>query len=148
MSKPLKIVVLVLLGSLLVLIRMFENELFFDPLISFFKSDYNNNPLPEFNSFKLLGNVTLRFIMNTAISLAILWVAFKDNGIIKLSGFLYVVLFVILMIAFCYLLFYSDSESFLPLFYVRRFLIQPIFLLVLLPAFYFQKKRGLKKMTV
>jgi exosortase F-associated protein len=28
----------------------------------------------------------------------------------------------------------------LGLFYVRRFLIQPLFLLVLIPAFYFQKK--------
>jgi exosortase F-associated protein len=28
----------------------------------------------------------------------------------------------------------------LALFYVRRFLIQPIFLLLLIPAFYFQKK--------
>ena len=141
MSKYIKIIILIALGVFLVLIRMFENELFYDPLISFFKLDYNINPLPEFNSLKLLGNVTLRFIMNTAISLAILWVAFKDKGIIKLSGFLYVVLFVILMIAFCYLLFYSDSESFLPIFYVRRFLIQPIFLLVLLPAFYFQKRK-------
>lgn len=141
MTKVLKIMVLVLLVSFLILIRMFESELFYDPLISFFKTDYNNNPLPTFNSVKLLGNVALRFIMNTVISLAILWTVFKDKGIIKLTGFLYVVFFIILMIAFYYLLVYSDSKNFLPLFYVRRFLIQPLFLLVLLPAFYFQKKR-------
>ena len=141
MSAHLKIVVLVLLGSFLVLIRMFENEMFYDPLLSFFKSDYNNNPLPEFNSIKLLGNVALRFCLNSFVSLAILWVAFKDKGIIKLSGFLYILFFVILIIVFSYLLYYSETENYLPLFYVRRFLIQPIFLLVLLPAFYFQKKR-------
>jgi len=141
MTKMLKIVMLVMLASFLILIRMFENELFYDPLLSFFKSDYNNNPLPEINSIKLLGNVSLRFWLNSIVSLAILWVAFKDKGIIKLSGFLYVVFFVILMMVFSYLVFYSDIKSFLPLFYVRRFLIQPIFLLVLLPAFYFQKKR-------
>lgn len=141
MTKMLKIVVLVLLAGFLLLIRMFENELFYDPLLLFFKADYNNSPLPEINSIKLLGNVTLRFILNTAISISILWVIFKDKGILKLVGILYVVFFVILMITFCYLLCYSDSESFLPLFYVRRFLIQPIFLLILVPAFYFQKKR-------
>jgi len=141
MTKTLKIIILVLLASLLVLVRMFENELFYDPLLFFFKSDYSNNPLPEINSFKLLGNITFRFLLNTIISLGILWVIFRDKGILKLSVFLFGILFCVLMLAFSYLLFYSNSESFLPLFYVRRFLIQPILLLVLLPAFYFQKKK-------
>jgi exosortase F-associated protein len=141
MSKPLKIVVLVLLASLLVLIRMFENELFYDPLLLFYKSDYSNNLLPEMNSYKLLGSIAMRFLLNTIISLGILWVVFKDKGILKLSGFLFGILFCILILAFSYLVFYSNSENFLPLFYVRRFLIQPILLLVFLPAIYFPKKR-------
>ncbi len=141
MSKISKIAAFLILAFLLVLIRHFEGLLFYDPLLSFFKSDYSNNVIPQFNSFKLLGNISLRFFMNTIISLAILWVIFKDKGIIKLAGFLYMVFFAILMIILSYLLFYSDSKNFLPLFYVRRFLIQPLFLLVLIPAFYFQKKR-------
>ncbi|MFK5982361.1 MAG: exosortase F system-associated protein [Flavobacteriaceae bacterium] len=140
-TKTLKIIILVLLASLLILVRMFENELFYDPLLSFFKSDYSNNPLPEMNSFKLLGNIAFRFLLNTIVSLGILWVVFRDKGILKLSVFLFGILFCILMLAYSYLVFYSNSESFLPLFYVRRFLIQPILLLVLLPAFYFQKKK-------
>jgi len=141
MKKPIKIIALFLLGSLLVLIRMFENEIFYDPLLLFFKSDYSNNPLPEIDFFKMLGNTAFRFLLNTIVSLGILWVVFKDKGILKLSVFLFGILFCVLIIAFSYLVFYSNSENFLPLFYVRRFLIQPIFLLVLLPAFYFQKKR-------
>jgi len=141
MSRSLKIVVLVFLASSLVLIRMFENELFYDPLLSFFKSDYSNNPLPEMDSLKLLGNIAFRFLLNTLVSLGIIWMVFKDKGILKLSAFLFGILFCFLMIVFCYLLFYSNSGSFLPLFYVRRFLIQPILLLVFLPAFYFQKKK-------
>ena len=72
MKKPIKIITLFLLGSLLVLIRMFETELFYDPLIEFYKSDYKNTPLPEINSIKLIGNLTLRFILNALISLVIL----------------------------------------------------------------------------
>ena len=139
MTKALKTIVLVLLVSFLILIRMFESELFYDPLISFFKLDYSTKGLPEFNSFDLLGNVVLRFLMNTAISLTILWLLFKDIGIVKLSSILYAILFIILILGFSYLLFYSETKNFLPLFYVRRFLIQPLFLLVLIPAFYFQK---------
>jgi len=141
MTKTLKIILLVLLASFLVFIRMFENVLFYDPLLLFFKSDYFNNSLPEMNSFKLLGNITFRFLLNTIVSLGILWVVFKDKGILKLSAFLFGILFCMLILAFSYFVFYSNSENFLPLFYVRRFLIQPILLLVLLPAFYFQKKR-------
>jgi len=141
MNKAVKIIVLVLLAILLMLIRMFENELFYDPLLFFFKTDYANNPLPELNLIKLLGNLSFRFILNSILSFAILWVVFRDRGIIKLSVFLYSLFFVILMIVFSYLLFYSESKNLLPLFYVRRFLIQPLLLLVLLPAFYFQKKK-------
>ena len=139
MKRFVKIIVLLFLVFLLIMIRHFEDSLFYDPLLSFFKSDYSNSTIPLLNSAKLFANVTLRFVLNTLISLAILWVVFKDRGIINLSGFLYLVFFIVLILVYSYLLFYSETESFLFLFYVRRFLIQPIFLLVLLPAFYFQK---------
>lgn len=141
MNKSFTIILVLLLTSLLVLIRMFQNELFYDPLLSYFKSDYSNLPIPEINSFKFIGNVSLRFFMNSFISLAILWVLFKDKGIIKLSSILYVVFFLILLLSLSYLLFYSESKNLFTIFYVRRFLIQPLLLLVLIPAFYFQKTK-------
>ena len=141
MTKSFKIILILVLTSLLVLIRMFQNELFYDPLLSYFKSDYSNLPIPEMDSFKFIGNITLRFFMNAFVSLAILWVLFKDKGILKLSSILYVVFFVILLLALIYLLFYSESKNLLAIFYVRRFLIQPLLLLVLIPAFYFQKTK-------
>ncbi len=141
MKKLFKIVLLILLAFLLVLIRMFESELFYDPLIEFYKSDYKNTPLPEIDSVKLVGNLIFRFFLNTLISLAIIWLAFREKGILKLSSFLYSILFVALILSFSYMFFYTEEKNFLALFYVRRFLIQPIFLLVLLPAFYFQKKK-------
>ena len=141
MKKPIKILLLGLLAFLLVLIRAYENDLFYDPFLYFFKLENSPDLLPIFNSIQLLGNIILRFSMNTVLSLAILWVVFKDKGIIFFSLLLYLILFAIIFLTFCYLLFYTDSNNFLALFYVRRFLIQPIFLLILLPAFYFQKNR-------
>ena len=49
-------------------------------------------------------------------------------------------LLVDLMIAFVLLLNTSADGDHMALFYVRRFLIQPLFLLLLLPAFYFHKR--------
>lgn len=143
MKKIVKIIALLVLASLLVGIRAFENELFYDPLLNFFKMDYKTMPLPKMNILALHAGITLRFWLNTLISLGILWVVFKDRSIIKLSFVLYGLLFVVLILAFSFILISSgETDGHWALFYVRRFLIQPLFLLILLPAFYFQKYKS------
>ncbi|MDT0556245.1 exosortase F system-associated membrane protein [Patiriisocius hiemis] len=141
MSKALKILLILVLFGVLACIRMFESILFYDPLIAFFKTDHSTQGLPEVNTFRLLTNVAFRFMLNTGISLLILWVAFRKVGTLKVSAFLYGVSFVILLLFFWYLLGTSEAGNNMLLFYVRRFLIQPLFLLILLPAFYFQKEK-------
>jgi exosortase F-associated protein len=144
MGKIAKIFTVSVLGGFLVLIRGFEDLLFYDPLLAFFKSVQSYDSLPRFDTLKLILNVALRFLLNTLISLSILWVIFQNRDIVRLSLLLYTVLFIVLFCAFCYLLLSgitSEKGNYLSLFYVRRFLIQPIFLLVLIPAFYFQKKK-------
>lgn len=140
MKRTLKIFAVIILAGLLVLIRAFENTLFYDPLLHFFEMDYKSMPLPKMDTFALQTGIALRFLLNTIISLAIIWMIFRDREIIKLSLILYSFLFAILFMAFSFIIFTSEGSSghFL-LFYVRRFLIQPLFLLILLPAFYFQK---------
>ncbi len=142
MGKISKILIVAVLVGLLVLVRAFENWLFYDPLLDFFKGDYLNKPLPPLDGFKLQTGIVLRFLLNTLLSLAIIWVLFRDRGLIKLSVVLYSFLFVILFLAISLIIFNSEKVGgFMVLFYVRRFLIQPIFLLILLPAFYFQKNK-------
>ena len=143
MNKFLKVLGILALASLLVLIRAFEDTLFYDPLLHFFEMDYKSMPLPEMDTFALQTGIALRFLRNTIISLAILWLVFQDRGIIKLSLILYSFLFAILFMAFSFIIFTSEESSgHFVLFYVRRFLIQPLFLLILLPAFYFQKYKS------
>lgn len=152
MRKVTQIFAVAVLGGLLVLIRGFEDLLFYDPLLAFFKSVQSYDSLPQFDTLRLIVNIALRFLVNTLISLAILWGIFQNWDVVKLSILLYSVLFVVLFCVFCYLLLFnnagiemigeaSEKENYLSLFYVRRFLIQPIFLLILIPAFYFQKKK-------
>ncbi len=143
MKKPLKILGIIVFASLLVLIRFFEETLFYDPLLEFFKMDYKTLPLPKMDIYPLLTSVVFRFLMNTILSLAILWFVFRDKEIIKFSVILYSFLFILLFTAFIFIVFTSEgTSSHMVLFYVRRFLIQPLFLLLLLPAFYFQKYKS------
>lgn len=140
MNRSLKIVMIVLLFGLLIAVRAYENDLFYDPLIRFFKVDHSTQMLPEFDKWKLLINMTLRFFINTAISLLILWFLFMKKETIKISVVLFLAVFVVLLIVFIFLIFSKEMGGHLALFYVRRFLIQPLFLLLLIPAFYFQKR--------
>lgn len=142
MRNSVKIVLLATLVMALILVRYFENELFYNPLLKFFKTDHSTKALPRLDHFKLYYNISLRYVVNSAISLAILWVLFRSKGVLKLSILLYAGLFIVFMTAFIILVNTSEAGNHFALFYVRRFLIQPLFLLVLLPAFYFQKRRG------
>jgi exosortase F-associated protein len=140
--RVLQISILVLL---LAGIRFFEEELFYDPLIEFFKSDYLLGIIPPMDMAKLMINLTLRFFLNTLISLAIIYFSFRDMGIMKFSAILYAVLYVIATLVFIILVLNIEKEHYLALFYVRRFLIHPLFLLILLPAFYYYRIKDYKK---
>jgi exosortase F-associated protein len=140
MHRLIKIIAISVLAIGLILVRQFESSLFYDPLLEFFKQDHTTQALPEMNTSKLLLHLAFRFLLNTLLSLLILWFVFRDKGILKLSSLLYAGFFVILMIAFVLLLNTSADGDHMALFYVRRFLIQPLFLLLLLPAFYFHKR--------
>ncbi len=140
MSRLIEIVIIVVLASLLLGVRWFQNELFYDPLIYFFETDHTSQNLPQMIPGKLMLHLWFRFLVNSLISLGILWFLFKRKDFIKLSIVLYLLLFIVLACVFYILNFHSNTTNFMSLFYVRRFLIQPILLLVLIPAFYFQKK--------
>jgi exosortase F-associated protein len=140
MNNPLKIALLFGLAGILIVIRMFENSLFYTPLLDFFKTEHTTQPLPELDTFRLLANVALRFVINSVISVAILWLLFQKKEIVRLSVMLYIILFLLLFPLFSYLLHFSEAGEHMVLFYVRRFLIQPLLLLLLIPAFYFQKR--------
>lgn len=128
-----------LLVALLVLIRYFESRLFYDPLVDFFSSDYLQDRIPVFEASELLLHVFYRFFLNSIISLAIIYVAFLDKGILRFSVYLYLILFLILFPLFMFLIFTIENQNFMALFYVRRFLIQPVFVIILLPAFYYYR---------
>ena len=141
MSKALKIILLIILFSLLAAIRYFENELFYDPYLAFFQNDYLYIDNPRREVFKLTTFTTLRYVLNTLISLVILFVIFRDRNIVKFSILIYVLAYLILLALFLYFVLNPKQEDYYLFFNIRRFLIQPIILLLLLPAFYYQKLR-------
>ena len=123
----------------LALIRTYEGDWFDDPFLDYFKGNYQKQVYPEIDGLRMFFNLFLRYFLNTILSLAIIQVLFKKREFLQLASFLYGVFFIVLIIAFFYIVYFTESSN-LTLFYVRRFLIQPIFILLFLPAFYLQTK--------
>ena len=142
MSKVVKYALLIVGFGLLILIRWFENDLFYDPYLAFFKNDYLYADSPNVDVFKVIAFTILRYALNSIISLAILFVFFKDKSIIKFSGFIYAIAFVLLMAGYLYFVFNPKQDAYYMFFNVRRFLIQPIILILLLPAFYYHRLKN------
>lgn len=142
LNHKIRILLAMMLVVLLALIRAYEDVLFYDPFLNFFKTDYHNLPLPEVSTISLFFGLLFRYFLNTVLSLAIIYVLFKDVEAIKFASILYLVFFVILLVVFFFVLSFFGESNKMALFYIRRFLIQPIFLLLFLPAFYFQKQNN------
>lgn len=137
--------VAVLIGGL-VLVRAFEDVLFYDPLLAFYKSDFTNQPWPEMDLFRLSLSLFFRYFLNTVLSLGIIYCLFRNAGLVKFTVLLYAIFFVLLIVAFFAAMAFAEADK-MYLFYIRRFIIQPIFLLLFVPAFFFQE-RAQKKNNV
>ena len=144
MSNIVKMIMLLVLFGLLILIRAFENELFYDPYLTFFKNDYLYLDNPRREVLKLTLFTALRYFLNSVISLGIIFIFFKDVSVVKFSVLIYIVSFFILLVFFLYFVINPSQGDYYIFFNIRRFLIQPLLLLLLLPAFYYHKLKSIK----
>jgi len=135
-----KVFYILLLFSFLVAIRACENTIFYDPLIAYFKRNYMQTPLPKLNVIKLFFSMGFRFYLNSIISIGLLKLLFDDSKVVKFSIFLYSVFGILFMVTFFFIILKFGETNKMNLFYIRRFIIQPILLILFIPAFYYQKK--------
>ena len=124
----------------LVAIRAFENQIFYDPFLDYFKGNFTNNHLPKVNVVKLFFSMGFRYYINSMISLGILYIVFRDTKITKFSIFLFSLFGMVLMISFFFVMIKFGEANKMTLFYIRRFIIQPVLLMLFIPAFYYHKK--------
>lgn len=144
LNNKVRVLIFVILVVLLALIRDFETILFYDPFLAFFKSEFNALPLPNFNALHLFVSLSFRYFLNAVVSLGIIYSVFKQKELVAFSALLYLAFFVLLTLALFGVLYFS-SQNVLAIFYIRRFLIQPLFVILFVPAFYYQSRMDKKK---
>ncbi len=135
-----RIILIVILVLLLTGIRAFESKLFYDPFLDYFKSDYLTTAFPKFEGIRLLLAMSLRYFLNSILSIGIIYLLYKDVELIKFTSILYCIFYILLISFFFVLIYLIDQKNAFLLFYVRRFLIQPLFLLLFIPAYYYQRR--------
>jgi len=122
------------------LIRTFERKLFYDPFLKYFEADFHSSPYPEVENLRLFWSLFLRYFLNSILSLGLIYALFKDRDILKFSLIIYVFFLVLLLSSFYVILNFFPDGAWL-LFYVRRFIIQPILVLLFIPGFYYQLQK-------
>ena len=140
MSRPIRIIIIFILFGLLFLVRAYEMDLFYDPLILYFQNDYLYKTIPEINNWHLAVDMLFRYSINSLVTLGIIYMIFRKKKYVKFAGFTMMTAYMIMIVVFSVLLRTKFESGYLFPFYIRRFIVHPLFLLILLPAFYYHKR--------
>lgn len=123
----------------LILVRRYEDSLFYDPLLNYFQLSGTERSYPLIDEIDLNTSILFRYVLNSALTIAIVFFLFRQRKYVTFTILVLGIGFLILLPTFNYLLTDFTSTNEMILFYVRRFLIQPMFLLILVPCFYYQE---------
>lgn len=121
-------------------IRVLEDVIFYDPFLMFFRSADHSAVLPDFHWGRLILSYLFRFGLNTLFSLLIIHFLFLKKEWTKQAFLLITLIFVIVFPIYLFCIYDKFQFGYLFSFYIRRFVIQPLALLLIVPIFYYRKK--------
>lgn len=139
MNKWLRYVIVAVLVFGLILVRAFEGQLFYDPFLDYFKGDIFNKSFPEYNLTQISLHIIFRYLLNGILSLGIIGFLFWDLKKLKFTALVLIGFLIALLPAYLYMVESQFSIGENLGFYIRRFLIQPMIVLILIPAFYYHQ---------
>ena len=133
--------VFVILGIFgLIGVRIVEDQLFYDPFLHYFHEANKNAKFPDFDWLKLVVNYVFRFLLNLIFSAMVIHFIFRNKEWTVQAIILMLIVFVITLPIYLYCIHTKFEIGYLFSFYMRRFVIQPLTLLLLIPLFYYRKQ--------
>lgn len=133
-------IILIIIGIAgLIGVRFLEDRIFYDPFIAYFQH-LNTATFPSFEWGKIIAHYLFRFALNLGFSLVVVQGFFGNKKWTKQAGILILIFFLITFPIYLYCIFSAFSWGELLAFYMRRFVIQPLILLLIIPMFYYRKK--------
>lgn len=123
-------------------VRILEDKIFYDPFLSYFHEANKNLASPSFEWGKLITGYLFRFILNLLFSCLIIHFWFKNKEWTIQGAILITIVFTITFPIYLYCIYTQFEMGYLFSFYMRRFVIQPLILLLIIPMFYYRKQIG------
>lgn len=120
-------------------VRMLEDQIFYDPFLNYFHEARKNIPFPEFEWVPLVFSYVFRFILNLFFSCVIIHFLFKNREWTVQGALLISIIIFITFPIYLYCIHDRFQIGYLFSFYMRRFVIQPMILLLIVPLFYYRK---------
>lgn len=121
-------------------VRFLEDKIFYDPFLPYFHLANKQAVFPNFEWTKLVFSHLFRFVLNLIFSLVVIYFGFKNRSWTLQAAVMIVLVFVLTFPIYLYCLYDRFELGYLFSFYIRRFVIQPMVLLLLLPLFYYRKQ--------
>ncbi|CAI8836526.1 exosortase F system-associated membrane protein [Chryseobacterium sp. IT-36CA2] len=121
-------------------VRALEDNLFYDPFISYFHEANKNIEFPAFEWGKLIGGHLLRFLLNLLFSCLIIYGLFQNKQWTLQGAVMIIIIFIISLPIYLYCISDRFEIGYLFSFYMRRFVIQPLIILLIVPMFYYRKQ--------
>ncbi|WP_162072400.1 exosortase F system-associated membrane protein [Chryseobacterium fistulae] len=133
--------VLIIMGIVgLMSVRIFEDTIFYDPFLNYFHEANKNISFPDYTWGKLIMSHLFRFILNLFFSCLIIYCLFRNKEWTIQGGILLIIIFGITFPIYLYCIYDRFELGYLFSFYMRRFVIQPLILLLIVPMFYYRKQ--------
>lgn len=132
----------------LVGVRTVESGLFYDPFLLYFKNPDFRTSFPNFNWLPLILNYLFRFGLNVVFSLVIIQSLFKNKKWTLQALVLMLLIFFITFLIYLFCIYTKFEVGYLFSFYMRRFVIQPLLLLLIVPLFYYRKAQNEKGLQI
>ena len=123
----------------LIAVRMVEDVLFYDPFQAYFHLANKHASFPDFDWLPLVLNYLFRFSLNLILSAAVIQLVFQNKQWTLQAIVLIVIVFIITFPIYLYCIQTEFEVGYLFSFYMRRFVIQPLILLLIIPLFYYRK---------
>lgn len=120
-------------------VRAMEDHIFYDPFLSYFHEADRNMPFPDFEWGKLIVNYFFRFIVNLFFSCVVIHFWFNNRKWTAQGAVLMLIIFGITFPIYLYCIYTQFEIGYLFSFYMRRFVIQPLILLLIIPMFYYRR---------
>lgn len=121
-------------------VRLLEGQIFYDPFLDYFHEANKNIEFPQFEWGKLIISHLFRFLLNLLFSCLIIQCLFKKRDWTMQGALLIMMIFVITFPIYLYCIYDHFNIGYLFSFYMRRFVIQPLTLLLIVPVFYYRRQ--------